>query len=81
MVRKEKAIYHTMNFFNYDVNRKCLIAEGWCASNDISIIQHALKNATVRFFFFIVKERSGSESRGKFINNYIQNLRLLVNSC
>ncbi|KAG2219779.1 hypothetical protein INT45_008870 [Circinella minor] len=46
VVRKEKAIYHTMNFFNYDVNRKCLIAEGWCASNDISIIQHALKNAT-----------------------------------
>ncbi|KAF1798153.1 V-type ATPase, V0 complex, 116kDa subunit family, partial [Mucor lusitanicus] len=44
-VRKEKGIYHTMNLFNYDVNRKCLIAEGWCAKNDTPIVNLALKNA------------------------------------
>jgi V-type H+-transporting ATPase subunit a len=50
-VKKEKAIYHTMNFFNYDSTRKCLIAEGWCPSNSIQAVNYALHSAS---------ERSGS---------------------
>jgi V-type H+-transporting ATPase subunit a len=46
VVRKEKLIYQTMNFFNYDVRRKTLIAEGWCPHRDIAIIQQALRHAT-----------------------------------
>ncbi|CAG8508481.1 43209_t:CDS:10 [Gigaspora margarita] len=46
IIKKEKAIYHTMNLFNYDSGRKCLIAEGWCPSNDFDKINQALRNAT-----------------------------------
>eukprot|EP01125_Pyxidicula_operculata_P007322 TRINITY_DN2492_c0_g1_i3.p1 TRINITY_DN2492_c0_g1~~TRINITY_DN2492_c0_g1_i3.p1 ORF type:complete len:866 (-),score=210.00 TRINITY_DN2492_c0_g1_i3:33-2630(-) len=50
-VSREKAIYHTMNMFNYDHGRKCLIAEGWCPTNATEQVQLALRAA---------RERSGA---------------------
>ncbi|KAH7890034.1 V-type ATPase, V0 complex, 116kDa subunit family [Phlebopus sp. FC_14] len=46
VVRKEKVIYETMNLFNYDVRRKTLVAEGWCPTRDLTMIQLALRHAT-----------------------------------
>jgi len=50
-VRKIKAIYHTLNYFNLDVTQKCLIAECWIPIVDIESIQLALRRGT---------EKSGS---------------------
>ncbi|XP_051173623.1 V-type proton ATPase 116 kDa subunit a1 isoform X2 [Leptopilina boulardi] len=42
MVRKMKAIYHTMNLFNMDVSKKCLIGECWVPVADLAIVQNCL---------------------------------------
>jgi len=45
-VRKIKAIYHTLNFFNLDTSQKCLIAECWIPRLDMETIQLALRRGT-----------------------------------
>ncbi|XP_011178117.2 V-type proton ATPase 116 kDa subunit a 1 [Zeugodacus cucurbitae] len=42
MVKKMKAIYHTLNMFNIDVTKKCLIGEGWVPRNDLENVKQAL---------------------------------------
>ncbi|XP_075971868.1 V-type proton ATPase 116 kDa subunit a1-like [Anticarsia gemmatalis] len=41
-VRKEKAIYHTLNMFSMDIVKKCLIAECWVPRKDLHVVQKAL---------------------------------------
>jgi len=45
-VVKEKAIFDTMNKFNYDIGRRCLIAEGWCPKTSTEKIVSAMRHAT-----------------------------------
>lgn len=45
-VRKIKAIYHTMNMFNFDVTQKCLIAECWAPTSDLEGVRGALRRGT-----------------------------------
>ncbi|KAG5667455.1 hypothetical protein PVAND_015435 [Polypedilum vanderplanki] len=46
IVKKIKAIYHTMNLFNIDVSGKCLIGECWIPTNDLHLVQSALTNGS-----------------------------------
>ncbi|XP_055384766.1 V-type proton ATPase 116 kDa subunit a 1-like [Condylostylus longicornis] len=47
MVKKMKAIYHTLNLCNMDVmNQKCLIAECWVPIADIYKVQNSLKDGS-----------------------------------
>lgn len=51
MVRKMKAIYHTMNLFNMDVSKKCLIGECWVPVADLRIVQTCLTEGSVGFSY------------------------------
>ncbi|XP_037960816.1 V-type proton ATPase 116 kDa subunit a1-like [Teleopsis dalmanni] len=46
MVKKMKAIYHTLNLFNMDVSSKCLIGEAWVPSRDLPIVQNSLSKGS-----------------------------------
>ncbi|XP_019436248.1 PREDICTED: V-type proton ATPase subunit a1-like isoform X3 [Lupinus angustifolius] len=46
MVRREKAVYDTLNMLNFDVTKKCLVGEGWCPTFGKTQIQEALQRAS-----------------------------------
>lgn len=45
-VKREKAIYHTLNKLSVDVTRKVLVAEAWCPMSGIPRVRAALQEVT-----------------------------------
>ncbi|XP_076459506.1 V-type proton ATPase 116 kDa subunit a 1-like isoform X2 [Babylonia areolata] len=43
-VEKIKAIYHTLNMFNFDMSHNSLIAECWCPQSALDDVRGALRN-------------------------------------
>lgn len=42
-----QAIYHTLNLFNMDVTKKCLIGECWVPVKDLPTVKEALAQGSV----------------------------------
>ena len=47
VVRREKAVYHTLNKFSIDVTSKCLVAQGWIPTANRDDVVSALKQAAL----------------------------------
>lgn len=45
-IKKEKAIYATLNKFDFDHSRRSLIAEGWLPTDDIQLVKNAMREIT-----------------------------------
>ena len=48
VIKKEKAVYQTLNRCSYDQARKTLIAEAWCPTNSLSLIKSTLQDVNDR---------------------------------
>lgn len=78
MVRKMKAIYYTLNLFNVDVTKKCLIGECWIPQNDIETVKSALTTASVSNTFMIInipkqyiKQNCRTHAEAQFLPSWI----------
>lgn len=60
IVKKIKAVYHTMNLFSMDLSAKALIGECWLPTHDLNVVQQALAagsraaNSTVPSFLNVI---------------------------
>ncbi|XP_052752559.1 V-type proton ATPase 116 kDa subunit a 1-like [Galleria mellonella] len=45
-VKKAKAIYHNLNFFNMDITKKCLIGQCWIADRDATQVHEGLETCS-----------------------------------
>ncbi|KAK3675925.1 H(+)-transporting V0 sector ATPase subunit a [Recurvomyces mirabilis] len=48
VIKKEKAVYQTLNRFSYDPARKTLVAEAWCPTNSLGLVKSTLQDVNDR---------------------------------
>ena len=48
VIKKEKAVYSTLNMCSYDQARKTLIAEAWCPTNSLATVRSTLQDVNDR---------------------------------
>ena len=77
-VRREAAIYHTLNCFDYDPARKCLVGQGWVPTDQLSVVQEALRRGTERsralapsILSVIDKKESAEKPPTHFVTNKV----------
>ncbi|XP_075232016.1 V-type ATPase subunit a family protein Vha100-2 isoform X2 [Lycorma delicatula] len=85
MVRKMKAIYHTMNLFNMDVTKKCLIAECWVPVKDLPFVRKVLADGAKEVgssipSFLNVIETSEAPPTFNRTNRFTQGFQTLIDA-
>lgn len=84
IVKKIKAIYHTMNLFSTDLSHKAMIGECWIPTNDLHLVQKALLDgnaavgSTVQSFMNVVKTTENPPTFNR-TNRFTQGLITLEN--
>lgn len=85
MVRKMKAIYHTLNLFNMDVSKKCLIGECWVPVNDLPTVRKALSDgseavgSTIQSFLNLIQYKEAPPTFNR-TNKFTQGFQNLIDA-
>ncbi|CAO1419941.1 unnamed protein product [Diamesa serratosioi] len=85
MVKKMKAIYHTLNLFNMDVTKKCLIGECWVPVLDLPAVQKALSEgsgavgSTIPSFLNVIETRESPPTFNR-TNKFTQGFQNLIDA-
>lgn len=85
MVHKMKAIYHTLNLFNMDVSKKCLIGECWVPVNDLPTVRKALLDgseavgSTIQSFMNLIQYNEAPPTFNR-TNKFTQGFQNLIDA-
>ncbi|KAI9673213.1 MAG: H(+)-transporting V0 sector ATPase subunit a [Caeruleum heppii] len=85
IIKKEKAVYETLNRFSYDHARKTLIAEAWCPTNSLPLIKSTLHDVNDRAGLSvpsIVNEIKTSKTPPTFVrtNKFTEGFQTIINA-